>query len=272
MWYYTINGEALGPLDDAALDKLIADGTVNHLTPVWKEGMAQWAPLREARAPAGLGTVAEAPSLSTCSMCGKNVGSENLIDLLGRRVCADCKPMAVQALREGAALEVKDNGPWRDGKKVVTHDKSSFPQRCYKCNQATEEPPKKRKLSWHSPVFFILVLLSPVIYIIVAILVRKRATIDVHLCAQHARRRKVCIILGWSGVILGLLMCFVGLGGDMDWLFWLGALVFVTSIIIGVWGAAGVRAVRIKDGTVWLTGPGREFVAGLPPWPQGGGS
>jgi hypothetical protein len=48
-WYYALGSERQGPIDDAALDRLIAAGTVTAETLVWKAGMTDWQPLSQAR-------------------------------------------------------------------------------------------------------------------------------------------------------------------------------------------------------------------------------
>jgi len=48
-WYYALGNERQGPIDDAALDRLIATGVVTADTLVWKAGMTDWQPLAQAR-------------------------------------------------------------------------------------------------------------------------------------------------------------------------------------------------------------------------------
>jgi hypothetical protein len=48
-WYYALGNERQGPIDDAALDRLVATGVVTPDTLVWKAGMADWQPLSQAR-------------------------------------------------------------------------------------------------------------------------------------------------------------------------------------------------------------------------------
>ena len=151
MWYYATKGQPHGPFDDAALDQLIASGSVTNDTIVWKEGMQEWTPLGQIRNVNPAGPQGRADEPSTCTMCGRNVGADNLIDLLGHRVCAACKPTVVQTLREGV-VPVGANTAWRDGKKVVTMNEASLPRRCYKCNHESTEAPVKSKLYWHRRV------------------------------------------------------------------------------------------------------------------------
>jgi len=266
MWYYSTDGQQQGPVDDTALDKLLTDGVVTGETFVWQDGMAGWAPLAHARPAKTKVLVAHDAALATCSVCGKAVGADNLIELLGKRVCAECKPMAVQSLREGASLPSKHTA-WREGKRVVAHNQSSLPARCYKCNQEVATAPITRKLYWHPPAYYLFIFFNFIVYVIVAIIVRKRATLDVYLCEQHTQRRKYFMIGGWAGALLGILMVIVGAGENIGWLVVLGIVLFLGATIAGIAGSQLARPSRIKGDTIWLTGAGKEFRASLPPLP-----
>ncbi len=263
MWHYLINGQQHGPMDDLAFDQLIASGAVTDDTFVWKEGLSEWMQLRQTRTLNNTGTPVEDAGSSTCTMCGKSVGSDNLIDLLGLRVCAACKPMAVQTLREGVTPTGNISAS-RDGKKVMTYNQKSLPPRCYKCNHAIVEPPMKRKLYWHPVGYYLLILVNVILYAVVAMVVRKRASVELYLCAQHSKRRKYFIIGGWSGTALGIAMLIVGISEDIGVLTAIGFLVIFLAILVGLRGASLTRATRIKGDTVWLSGAGKEFLASLP--------
>ena len=43
-WYYADGGQQVGPIEEAALDELVRQGTVRGDTLVWREGMASWQP------------------------------------------------------------------------------------------------------------------------------------------------------------------------------------------------------------------------------------
>jgi hypothetical protein len=45
MWYYTLNNQQVGPVDENEIKKLIAAGSITHATMVWATGMANWAPI-----------------------------------------------------------------------------------------------------------------------------------------------------------------------------------------------------------------------------------
>ncbi len=266
MWYYTKDGQQTGPVDDAALDQLIVDRTVTPETYLWKEGQADWLPLAQARP-----TPADLPVVSSgiCAKCGKNVGADNLVDLLGIRVCSDCKPLALQSLQEGAPVSaISSATAWAEGKSVVTSNNQTLPARCYKCNCAVEGEPLKRKVYWHPPLYYVLVVISLIIYVIVAIIVRKRATVDVYLCPTHKQKRKTFILIGWGGFILAFVMFFVGIGTNTGWLTGISFLVGLVAIGTGLIGGSLAGATRIQGETVWLRGAGKDFLASLPQWPS----
>src|SRR5438093_4738853 len=92
-WFYALGGQQQGPVDDAQLEALTAAGTINPDTLVWREGMANWQPLRQARpvpaatpamaappvmAPAGVAQPLGADEAS-CTECGNRFTKDNLI-------------------------------------------------------------------------------------------------------------------------------------------------------------------------------------------------
>jgi uncharacterized RDD family membrane protein YckC len=105
-WYYADGaGKQAGPVDDATLDALAAGGGINAETLVWREGMSNWQPLREARAAGGLRVAAGGGGEAVCAECGQLFPLDDTIKVGNARVCANCKPVFVQKMREGVNLQ-----------------------------------------------------------------------------------------------------------------------------------------------------------------------
>ncbi len=118
-WYYVEQGKQAGPVSDEQFDEMVRDGRIMPDMLVWREGMADWVPCREARgqsASSGTGvTAAEARPQAVCSECGKVFPAEETIGYGNVRVCAACKPTFLQKLQEGASLnpgELRYAGFW----------------------------------------------------------------------------------------------------------------------------------------------------------------
>lgn len=98
-WFYAVGNEQKGPVGEQEFQQLLAQGTVNAQTLVWREGLAAWQPygtttLAPTSVPVALGGV-------LCAECGRNFPPTEVIPLSGRMYCATCKPVALQRLQEG---------------------------------------------------------------------------------------------------------------------------------------------------------------------------
>jgi uncharacterized RDD family membrane protein YckC len=127
-WYYVKQGEQAGPVDDAQLEQLRAGGAIQDDTLVWHEGLANWQPYSFAksgtpapgappvtvRAAAPAASSTETPD-AVCAECGNMFPKQNMIRYRDNWVCANCKPVFMQKLAEGAQLntgELRYAGFW----------------------------------------------------------------------------------------------------------------------------------------------------------------
>ena len=46
-WYYVLNGSSQGPVEAAELQNLRQQNVITAATPVWTQGMAEWAPFEQ---------------------------------------------------------------------------------------------------------------------------------------------------------------------------------------------------------------------------------
>ena len=106
-WHYLEGSEQRGPVTDADLEALFRAGTVRADTLVWREGMAEWLPYAQAKVPpAGAplrmaGPVSAPPGQVLCAECGQAFPPEEVIRHGNQYICAACKPVFLQKLKEG---------------------------------------------------------------------------------------------------------------------------------------------------------------------------
>lgn len=107
-WYYARGEERMGPVDDQEIAALASTGQITGQTLVWCEGMADWTPWSHAPRPVDgalpVSLAAEPFGYQPCVECGRTFLAEEMVAYEGLLVCAECKPIFFQRLREGGAV------------------------------------------------------------------------------------------------------------------------------------------------------------------------
>jgi hypothetical protein len=182
-------------------------------------------------------------------------------------------PAAVAKLREGVPLGTSGgyDGPWREGKYLVMSNNGPMPIACVKCGA---EPTTyiRKTLTWHHPAIYLTILIGVLIYLIVAMVVRKTAKLQVPVCAACNARRKRNLAIGWLSFILSLVLCYVAVGvmdGNDEAQTWV-ALSSAALLLFSVIWAVGIQfilAKKITDQFVWIKKVGKEMLEPLPEFP-----
>jgi len=117
-WHYALDGQQRGPCTQEQMAELATQGLINDSTLVWHEGLASWqpwgavkpaddAPALGAASPAVAGMSQAAlppepqPGQVKCATCGGLFADEAVVRFGPQAVCAACKPIYLQRLREG---------------------------------------------------------------------------------------------------------------------------------------------------------------------------
>ncbi|MBI5091021.1 MAG: RDD family protein [Candidatus Hydrogenedentes bacterium] len=105
-WYYVENGAQQGPINDTEFRDLQAKSVITPNTLVWRAGMAEWLPLARIQGLDAAVTpeTAEQHGMAACAECGALFPQEDMISFRNSWICATCKPVFFQRLKEGAAL------------------------------------------------------------------------------------------------------------------------------------------------------------------------
>ncbi len=171
------------------------------------------------------------------------------------------------SLAGAAVIPAESGGIWRDGAVLVLSPEASLPPRCVKCNEPAEEPTKSRRVYWHSPWIYLLILLNIIIYAVVAVIVRKKAMVAPGLCSAHKRRRRMGIGIAWTLLLGGFALMFTGIGGDKPAGIAGGLLLILVAVIVSTSVTRIVRPKRIDAQYVRLKGCSPAFLESMPPFP-----
>ncbi len=128
-WFYRLDGQESGPIGARDLKALFKAGTISAETEVRRHDMTAWRPLRHfvksvspmnpaagdssatpAAAPRPEGEFPltphrGTPADATCSECGRTCAADDLIHLDTAHICAACKPLFIQKLRQGIRVQ-----------------------------------------------------------------------------------------------------------------------------------------------------------------------
>jgi uncharacterized RDD family membrane protein YckC len=104
-WYYVLNGASHGPVAEAEIRSMREQNVVALDTPVWTDGMAEWVPFEQSTL-SRVGSVTSPSVLTrTCVECCKAFPEGEMLQYENAWVCAACKPVFFQRIREGVATK-----------------------------------------------------------------------------------------------------------------------------------------------------------------------
>lgn len=107
-WYYASGGERFGPFDENEVLTLVQNGTIADSTLVWNKTLTDWTKYGDVKKPPpdDISQESQTPDIkkSTCSQCGRLFSQEDMIRYENDWVCAACKPLFFQKLKEGVKV------------------------------------------------------------------------------------------------------------------------------------------------------------------------
>lgn len=160
-------------------------------------------------------------------------------------------------------VSASDNA-WSDGPLLVIRRVGArLPDVCIKTGRPAGAR-MTREVSWYPQWVYAMLLLNALIFLIVAMVTRKRASVEFALSEDARERRKKHILIGVALMILGV-AGFFGAGIHPAFIL-VGLVVLLTGIFWALIGARLLWATKMNDTHAWLKGANPELLAALPPW------
>jgi hypothetical protein len=141
-----------------------------------------------------------------------------------------------------------------------------LPARCVKCGNASSEPWPRITFSWHHPGYYCFII-SPILYAIVALIVRKTIKLSVPLCKAHKSIRKKRLLMA-TVLLIGCIPLPTALGvyvgnDNADIVaICLGIAMFISGLFFLAF-ASPMKPTRISSVSAEFQGVCPEFLAGL---------
>ena len=205
-----------------------------------------------------------------CMKCGTNNPDSGAF-------CMKCgAPLAGQAMTGAAAVakvEAALAGPStarRVGQQFVVPRLAvpPLPPNCVKCGRPTQDTMNKT-FWWHNPVLLLIALISPLIYVIVALIVRKSCKMNVPICEEHRGSYKTKRLVGglmMAGCIpVPIAVGVIGNGSDAS--VGIAVVLFFVLLVAGaiVFGLAlPIKPANMDEQTATFKGANESFLQLLP--------
>ena len=155
---------------------------------------------------------------------------------------------------------------WAEGKYLVMPIKQvELPHRCVRCNAYVTEPIKTRTAYWHTPALYLLILLSWLVYVIVALIVRKKVLVKPGLCEEHLKRYNTWLYASWGVFFVSFITLMINATGpDSSELFGLSLLGILVGILMVAINARVLTIHKIVGDRVYFKKCGQAFLNSLP--------
>ncbi len=161
---------------------------------------------------------------------------------------------------------------WKDGKNLVIKKGAKLPMKCIKTNN--EVLPKDVKwltIYWHPAALYLFIFLNPIIYILVALIIRKSYQGFFPVSEQIIAKRKKTMAIMIGGLI-SFLITFIGsivlleTNENIGLLLFFGSfLILIVSVFSGM-NSPLVKVIRIGDEYVWFGNVHSDYLESLPEW------
>jgi hypothetical protein len=159
---------------------------------------------------------------------------------------------------------------WRDGRLVIIPHGAELPDRCWKCNAPAHGLVLRRQFSWHPPVYFLILLLGVLPYLVVAILVSRKAKVSLGICDYHLAHRRRNLAVAWTlalagiGLMIGRTLTITDARISIRLFYIVGIALLVVGILYGIAFATVGTPRRIDKHAASISGAGRPFLDSLP--------
>jgi hypothetical protein len=166
---------------------------------------------------------------------------------------------------------------FRAGNIMVMQKGALLPNRCIKTNDTEDLRFKKINLRWHSPWIYLTIFAGLLVYVIVALICTKKATIEIPISRSVLRRRLIFLIATWVCAFAGIFAFIYGIiasgsisnTDNIALLFMFSVLMFIVAVIVYVIGGRFITASKIDDYYVWIKGVNPEYLGEFPQWQYG---
>lgn len=181
------------------------------------------------------------------------------------------QPRRVPLAAPARPRDIDEYGPWRQGTRLFVVKDAVLPDRCIKCNEPSTSR-LTRTYYWHHPAVYAGILVNVLVYIILAMILRKSVKVDMGFCDECRAKRSQDILIRVIALLIGIALLIIGIVSVQQHELFLVALllglvvILVAAVMIST-SVTVLTAKTIDDRIGQLEKAGPVFLASLPAWP-----
>jgi len=164
-------------------------------------------------------------------------------------------------------------GAWASGNLMIASHGAVLPPYCVKCGRPADPDSFSKKFSWHPQWIYIFVLLALLLYVIIALAMSKRMTLQIPLCTRHLEKYRA-LRLAAALLLLGCIPEMIIAGtylpeAYMGFGIGAGILALLAGLVCLIMFGAVLRPTFIDQNYGYFANASPAFLQFLPPTPAG---
>lgn len=153
---------------------------------------------------------------------------------------------------------------FHDGECLIVRDGTTLPPICVKTGVDLTGPSRSRKLSWHPQWVTFTILISLLIYVVLAAIMTKRARVQYFSTPEAHRSWRLGLAGAWVFCLLGVVLLIAGFIASAEGIHFvwpIGLVMLIAGIVLSCTKARLMSVKKIEDGWVWLKLPKKTIDA-----------
>src|SRR4051812_48164870 len=119
-----------------------------------------------------------------------------------------------------------------EGAALVVPRFYNFPEICLFTGSAEDLVRMRRKLSWHTPAIYLGVFAGVLVYIVLALALRKTADVTFSITRRERARRRTWHLANWGVFLMTFVSLFAAGAGDIALGYYLAPIFLIASLVI----------------------------------------
>jgi len=162
-----------------------------------------------------------------------------------------------------------NQGAWRKDNLLVVTSHATLPDRCIVCNKSAHDQILEKRLFWHTPLIFPLLVFGPVgiaLYCALMLLLKQSMRVALPLCSIHQRRRQMITWVGLCLIPALPIFAVVGISMSEPQFLLFGLIGSILGTLALLFSRNEVWPKKINAQHAFIRGVSSDFLDALPPW------